>query len=85
MEVVNHFASRGGNADQVYMVERIQNPRLYAAFSVVKKTCMRGRDNHEMRLFHGTDAANIVSINANNFSRSFAGFNGKNHFISYNS
>ena len=33
------------------------------------------------RLFHGTDAANIDSINAHNFSRSFAGVNGKGYFV----
>ena len=35
-----------------------------------------------MRLFHGTDAANIDSINATNFNRSFAGVNGKGICIS---
>ena len=75
LEVVNHFKARGGNESQLYMVERVQNPQLYLRYSAFKKS-MRGSVN-EMRLFHGTDATNIDSINAHNFSRSFAGVNGK--------
>ena len=75
MEVQNHFVGRGGNASQLYKVERIQNPQLYSRYLAFKKS-MRGQVN-EMRLFHGTDAANVDSINAQNFSRSFAGVNGK--------
>mgnify|MGYP002803931348 FL=1 len=74
MEVRNHFVARGGNASQLYKVERIQNPQLYSRYLAFKKS-MRGQVN-EMRLFHGTDAANVDSINAHNFSRSFAGVNG---------
>ena len=74
MEVKNHFVARGGNARQLYKVERIQNPQLYSRYLAFKKS-MRGQVN-EMRLFHGTDAANVDSINAHNFSRSFAGVNG---------
>ncbi len=74
-EVCSHFVARGGRSDQLYMVERIQNPQLYSMYLAFKKS-MRGQVN-EMRLFHGTDAANIDSINTNNFSRSFAGVNGK--------
>lgn len=43
---------------------------------------MRGQVN-EKRLFHGTDAANIDSINAHNFSRSFAGVNGECLFLNF--
>ena len=75
LEVLNHFVARGGNASQLYMVERIQNPQLYLRYLAFKNS-MRGQVN-EMRLFHGTDAANIDSINAKNFNRSFAGVNGK--------
>lgn len=75
LEVLNHFVSRGGRQDQLYQVERIQNPQLYSVYMTFKKS-MRGQIN-EMRLFHGTDAANVDSINAHNFSRSFAGVNGK--------
>ena len=39
------------------------------------KMSMNGEDN-ELQLFHGTSASNTESINANNFSRSFAGLNG---------
>lgn len=67
--------AHGGRADQLCTIERIQNPHLYSMYSTFKKS-MKGQDN-EKRLFHGTDAANIDSINANNFSRSFAGVNGK--------
>jgi hypothetical protein len=74
-EVQNHFVARGGNTSQLYKVERIQNPQLYFRYLAFKKS-MRGQVN-EMRLFHGTDAANVESINAHNFSRSFAGVNGK--------
>ena len=74
-EVCRHFVDRGGRADQLYMVERIQNPQLYSMYQAFKKT-MRGPIN-EMRLFHGTDAANVDSINTHNFSRSFAGVNGE--------
>ena len=77
-EVLNHFVARGGNASQLYMVERIQNPQLYLRYLAFKNS-LRGRVN-EMRLFHGTDAANIDSINANNFNRNFAGVNGKGIF-----
>jgi hypothetical protein len=79
LEVFNHFVARGGNASQLYKVERIQNPQLYSRYVAFKKS-MRGQAN-EMRLFHGTDAANIDSINAHNFSRSFAGVNGKGYFV----
>ncbi|XP_028412718.1 uncharacterized protein LOC114535634 [Dendronephthya gigantea] len=74
LEVLNHFVLRGGKPDQLYYVERIQNPQLYSMYMTFKKS-MRGQIN-EMRLFHGTDAANVDSINAHNFSRSFAGVNG---------
>ena len=79
LEVQNHFVAQGGNASKLYKVERIQNPQLYSRYLAFKKS-MRGQVN-EMRLFHGTDAANVDSINAHNFSRSFAGVNGKS-FIS---
>ena len=76
-EVRSHFVAGGGRAVQLYSVERIQNPQLYSMYLAFKKSmAMRGQVN-EMRLFHGTDAANINSINTNNFSRSFAGANGK--------
>ena len=74
-EILAHFVARGGNASQLSMVERIQNPQLYLRYLAFKNS-MRGQIN-EMRLFHGTDAANIDSINAKNFNRSFAGVNGK--------
>ena len=77
-EVLKHFVDRGGNASQLYKVKRIQNPQLYSRYLAFKKS-MRGQAN-EMRLFHGTDAANTDSINAHNFSRSFAGVNGKGYF-----
>ena len=78
-EVLKHFVDRGGNASQLYQVDRIQNPQLYSRYLAFKKS-MRGQAN-EMRLFHGTDAANIDSINAHNFSRSFAGVHGKGYFV----
>jgi hypothetical protein len=53
----------------------MQNPQLHCMYLAFKKS-MRGQSN-ERRLFHGTDAANVDSINAHNFSRSFAGANGK--------
>jgi hypothetical protein len=79
LEVFKHFVAQGGNANQLYKVERIQNPQLYLRYLVFKKS-MRGQVN-ELRLFHGTNAANIDSINAQNFSRSFAGVNGKGYFV----
>ena len=79
-EILTHFVARGGNASHLYMVERIQNPQLYLRYMAFKNS-MRGRVN-EMRLFHGTDATNIDSINAANFNRSFAGVNGKSICIS---
>ncbi|CAB4040614.1 poly [ADP-ribose] polymerase 14-like, partial [Paramuricea clavata] len=78
-EVRSHFVAGGGRANQLYSVERIQNPQLYSMYLAFKKSmAMRGQVN-EMRLFHGTDAANIHSINTNNFSRSFAGANGTSY------
>ena len=60
---------------EIIKIERVQNPRLYKAF-LVKKQSMDGGEN-EKQLFHGTKSDSIVSINTNNFSRSFAGTNGK--------
>ena len=74
-EVLGHFNLKGGRRVLVSNIQRIQSPRLYMSFLAAKKS-MNGADN-EMRLFHGTSASNTESINANNFSRSFAGVNGK--------
>ena len=60
---------------KLHKIERIQNPRLYTAYQAAKKS-MRGHDN-ELRLFHGTEAENVDSINANNFDRSFSGVHGR--------
>ena len=76
--VLSHFHSNGGSGRRVSNIQRIQNPRLYTAFLAAKKS-MNGAD-HEMQLFHGTSASNTESINANNFSRSFAGVNGESLF-----
>ena len=81
LEVSRHFVAQGGRADQLHMIERIQNPQLYSMYSTFKKS-MRGQVN-EKRLFHGTNAANIDSINAHNFSRSFAGVNGECLFANF--
>ena len=80
-EISRHFVAQGGRADQLHKIERIQNPQLYSMYSTFKKS-MRGQVN-EKRLFHGTDAANIDSINAHNFSRSFAGVNGECLFSNF--
>ena len=74
-QVLNHFTSKGGRTNQIIKIERIQNPGLYKAY-LVKKESMNGADN-EKQLFHGTNSNNTQSINANNFSRSFAGINGE--------
>ncbi|XP_046843147.1 protein mono-ADP-ribosyltransferase PARP14-like [Xenia sp. Carnegie-2017] len=74
MEVKNYFVAHGGRADQIDMIERIQNPGLYCLYQSFKKK-MHGAVN-EMRLFHGTNPNNVLPIYTNNFSRSFAGLNG---------
>ena len=74
-EVLRHFMDNGGRQSQLQKVERIQNPQLYSRYMTFKKT-MKTQPN-EKRLYHGTDAANIESINVSNLSRSFAGVNGK--------
>ena len=73
--ILNYFNKYGNSACEVTKIERIQNPSLYRAY-VVKKQAMSGPLN-EIRLFHGTDEKNVVKINTNSFSRSFAGENGK--------
>ena len=74
-QVLNLFTLKGGRSKQIVKIERIQNPGLYKAY-LVKKQSMNGADN-EKQLFHGTNSNNTQSINANNFSRSFAGTNGE--------
>ncbi len=74
-EIFNLFNNKGGNACYVTKIERIQNPVLYKAYTV-KKHSMAVMAN-EKRLFHGTDTKHINAINANNFSRSFHGINGR--------
>lgn len=73
--ILNCFNKYGDSACEVTKIERIQNPSLYRAY-VLKKQTISGPLN-EMRLFHGTDEKNVIKINANSFSRSFAGENGK--------
>ena len=73
--ILNCFNKHGDSACEVTKIERIQNPGLYRAYEV-KKQAMSAPLN-EMRLFHGTDEKNVIKINANSFSRSFAGENGK--------
>lgn len=74
LQVLNHFTARGGAYNQIIKIERVQNPGLYKAY-LVKKESMNGAEN-EQQLFHGTNENNIISINANNFNRSYAGING---------
>ncbi|XP_046851430.1 protein mono-ADP-ribosyltransferase PARP14-like isoform X2 [Xenia sp. Carnegie-2017] len=73
LKVLNHFVENGGEQDDLRRVERVQNPRLYSLYMTSKKSGI----GNEKWLFHGTDEANINSINAHNFSRSFAGVNGQ--------
>ena len=74
-QVVDHFRSKGGTFERILKIERIQNPEWYKAY-LVKKQPMNGEEN-EMKLFHGTEAANVPFINANNFIRNYAGRHGK--------
>ncbi|XP_046843184.1 protein mono-ADP-ribosyltransferase PARP14-like [Xenia sp. Carnegie-2017] len=74
IEIEDYFVARGGRSDQIYEIQRIQNPGLYSRYQTFKKS-MRG-DVNEMRLFHGTNSANVEAINSNNFSRSYTGING---------
>ncbi|XP_046843181.1 protein mono-ADP-ribosyltransferase PARP15-like [Xenia sp. Carnegie-2017] len=74
IEIKDYFVARGGRSDQIYEIQRIQNPGLYSRYQTFKKS-MRG-DVNEMRLFHGTNSANVEAINSNNFSRNYSGVNG---------
>lgn len=73
--ILKYFNKYGDGACVVTKIERIQNPALYRAY-VVKRQSMSEPLN-EIRLFHGTHEKNVIKINANNFSRNFAGENGK--------
>ena len=75
-QVLAHFISKGGTFERVLKIERIQNPEWYKAY-LVKKQPMNGEEN-EMKLFHGTQPDKVPYINANNFSRNYAGTHGKN-------
>ena len=59
-------------------IERIQNPLLYQTYMVRKQKMHKDiSGDSERRLFHGTSAKNVPSINTNGFNRSLCGVNGK--------
>ncbi|NXL85340.1 PAR14 polymerase, partial [Alectura lathami] len=61
-------------------IERIQNPFLWQAYQIQKKSlCMKNKNkNNEKLLFHGTSKCSLSNINYNGFNRSFAGKNAAN-------
>ncbi|XP_046843187.1 protein mono-ADP-ribosyltransferase PARP15-like [Xenia sp. Carnegie-2017] len=73
-EIKNYFKACKGDPDEIYEIQRIQNPGLYCRYQTFKSS-MRD-DVNEMRLFHGTNPNNVEAINSNNFSEGFAGVNG---------
>ena len=62
-------------------IERIENQMLYQSYKVKLKDMKvqnKPGTKNERKLWHGTDARNIKSINTYGFNRSFCGINGKN-------
>ena len=60
-------------------IERVQNPLLYRMYMLKKEKMneVSGGQNNEKKLFHGTEAKNVVKINSHGFNRSFVGEHGK--------
>ncbi|XP_006822617.2 protein mono-ADP-ribosyltransferase PARP14-like [Saccoglossus kowalevskii] len=59
-------------------IERIQNPRLYRQYVILKQTMdakNKQGTNNERVLYHGTSSASVGKINTGGFNRSFAGKN----------
>ena len=68
----------------IQKIERIQNPHLYQQYMVRKQKMDKDNGgNNERQLFHGTDAKNILAINAQGFNRSFCGVHGKYCYYSW--
>eukprot|EP00794_Sanderia_malayensis_P007452 gene7452-8274_t len=90
--VVKRFrdSCRGG-VSKIVSVHRIQNPQLYHAFMLKKKSMDKrgGSGSNEMQLFHGTTKDTCDEINHHGFNRSFAGKNatayGKGSYFALNS
>lgn len=59
-------------------IERIQNPRLWQSYQLMKKQLelKNKHSNNERQLFHGTDAKSVDYINSRGFDRGFAGTHG---------
>ncbi|XP_077991160.1 protein mono-ADP-ribosyltransferase PARP14-like isoform X2 [Glandiceps talaboti] len=62
----------------VQQIERIQNPKLYRQYMVLKQNMDRKNKkgiNNEKLLYHGTGVDSVDKINHGGFNRSFAGKN----------
>ena len=66
---------------RIVKIERIQNPTLYAQYTVKKRsmeTANVGRiHQNERRLFHGCALSAVTKINHGGFNRSYAGAHGE--------
>ncbi|XP_002735522.2 protein mono-ADP-ribosyltransferase PARP14-like [Saccoglossus kowalevskii] len=65
-----------GSSNQIYSIERIQNPHLWQQYSAQKDKMEQQNQRlgaNEMDLFHGTGEASLVNINEKGFNRSFSG------------
>ncbi|XP_023932230.1 poly [ADP-ribose] polymerase 14-like isoform X2 [Lingula anatina] len=66
-----------GSINQIFKIERIQNPTLYKSY-MVKKEDMETRNpglQNVRELFHGTSEETLPSINNTGFNRSYCGKN----------
>ena len=62
------------STQQIVKIERIQNPPKFRSYTAIQEE-KGGVD--ERYLFHGTNPANIDSINHDGWNRCYAGTNGK--------
>jgi hypothetical protein len=63
-------------------IQRLQNPRLYRAYSRFKET-VESTNRNEKYLFHGTSEENIESICKYGFKRDLCGKNGLGYLFEY--
>uniref|UniRef100_A0ABM0M7L7 Poly [ADP-ribose] polymerase n=1 Tax=Saccoglossus kowalevskii TaxID=10224 RepID=A0ABM0M7L7_SACKO len=67
-------ASLGGTYSNVIKIERVQNPRLYRQYAILKQNMdaknPAGTINEKI-LYHGTSGDSVVKINHGGFNRSF--------------
>lgn len=65
--------------NNIFKIERVQNPALYGAYIVYKQTMDKagGRGSNEMNLFHGILGQKCHLINHKGFNRGVCGENSK--------